>query len=72
MFVVGGGGSQRLTHAVGKSKAMEQILTGEPMGAQEALQFGEFCFYFIMLTVLSSQATFNELFCTDFSAFDKI
>ena len=32
----GMGGSQRLTHAVGKAKAMEMCLTGRLMGAEEA------------------------------------
>lgn len=38
--IPGAGGSQRLAKAVGKSKAMELVLTGDMMDAKTAEQYG--------------------------------
>ncbi|HLF87450.1 MAG TPA: enoyl-CoA hydratase-related protein [Anaerolineales bacterium] len=36
----GAGGTQRLTKAIGPYRAMEMVLTGEPINAQEAFNYG--------------------------------
>ena len=39
-IITGGGASQRLPRIIGKAKAMEMILTGKPITAQDAYQWG--------------------------------
>ena len=38
--IPGGGGSQRLANAIGKSRAMELVLTGRTFSAEEAEKWG--------------------------------
>ncbi|MFZ5597490.1 MAG: enoyl-CoA hydratase-related protein [Bacillota bacterium] len=39
-IIPGWGGTQRLPRLIGKTKALEVMLTGEPLSAEEALQYG--------------------------------
>ncbi len=39
-IIPGWGGTQRLPRLIGKTKALEVMLTGEPLSAQEALDYG--------------------------------
>jgi len=50
----GAGGTQRLTHAVGKAIAMDMILTGRMLTAREALDFG------LVARVVAKEAWLDE------------
>ena len=39
-LIPGGGGTQRLPRAVGPARAVQMIVTGDPIGSEEALQLG--------------------------------
>lgn len=39
-LIPGYGGTQRLTQLVGRGRALEMILTGDPVSAQQALEYG--------------------------------
>lgn len=54
--IPGAGGTQRLTNAIGKSKAMYHILTGENFTAQQAYEWG------LVAKVVPSKCLMDEVF----------
>jgi enoyl-CoA hydratase len=56
--IPGMGGSQRLTRAIGKAKAMEMVLTGRTMGAEEAERAG------LVARVVPAASLFDESMAT--------
>ena len=39
-IITGWGGTQRLPHLIGEARALEMLLTAEPIGAEEAINCG--------------------------------
>jgi len=58
--IPGIGGSQRLTRAIGKAKAMDMVLTGRSMGAEEAERAGLVARVFPAATMLDEALAIAE------------